>query len=79
MNLTPRQLHIAQLIRDTRVAHGYSPTIQEIADELSSGRGQRWKDTENEDDLYDDSLYDDSLYDDSLYDDEEDDDPEDDA
>ncbi|MCH2140754.1 MAG: transcriptional repressor LexA [Phycisphaerales bacterium] len=34
MNLTPRQLHIAQLIRDARVSHGYSPTIQEIADEL---------------------------------------------
>jgi len=34
MNLTPRQLHIAQLIRDGRVAHGYSPTIQEIADDL---------------------------------------------
>jgi len=62
----------------TRNAYGQLRQ-QEIADELSSGRGQRWKDTENEDDLYDDSLYDDSLYDDSLYDDEEDDDPEDDA
>lgn len=34
MNLTPRQLHIAQLIRDARVAHGYSPTMQELADEI---------------------------------------------
>ncbi len=34
MNLTPKQLHIARLIRDHRVAHGYSPTIQEIADDL---------------------------------------------
>ena len=34
MNLTPRQLHIVQLIRDSRVARGYSPTIQELADEI---------------------------------------------
>ena len=34
MNLTPRQLHIAQLIRDSRLALGYSPTIQELADEV---------------------------------------------
>jgi repressor LexA len=34
MNLTPRQLHIAQLIRDSRLARGYSPTIQELADEV---------------------------------------------
>jgi repressor LexA len=34
MNLTPRQLHIVQLIRDSRLARGYSPTIQELADEV---------------------------------------------
>ncbi|MCA9292163.1 MAG: transcriptional repressor LexA [Phycisphaerales bacterium] len=34
MNLTPKQLRILQLIRDHRVAHGYSPTMQELADEL---------------------------------------------
>ncbi len=34
MNLTPKQLKILQLIRDYRVAHGYSPTMQELADEL---------------------------------------------
>jgi len=34
MNLTTRQLHIAQLIRDSRLARGYSPTIQELADEV---------------------------------------------
>ncbi len=34
MNLTPKQLHIAQLIRDSLVAHGYSPTMQELADTL---------------------------------------------
>ena len=34
MNLTPKQLRILQLIRDYRVAHGYSPTMQELADEL---------------------------------------------
>ncbi|MDP7029799.1 MAG: transcriptional repressor LexA [Phycisphaerales bacterium] len=33
-NLTPKQLHIAQLVRDGRVAHGYSPTMQELADDL---------------------------------------------
>ncbi len=35
MNLTPKQLKILQLIRDHRIAHGYSPTMQELADELS--------------------------------------------
>ncbi|MEM7230124.1 MAG: transcriptional repressor LexA [Planctomycetota bacterium] len=35
MNLTPRQLKILQLIRDSRVTRGYSPTMQELADELS--------------------------------------------
>ncbi len=33
-NLTPRQLRIAQFIRDARIASGCSPTIQEIADEV---------------------------------------------
>jgi repressor LexA len=35
MNLTPRQLRILQLIRDSRVSRGYSPTMQELADDLS--------------------------------------------
>ncbi len=34
MNLTPKQLRILRLIRDHRIAHGYSPTMQELADEL---------------------------------------------
>jgi repressor LexA len=34
MNLTPKQLRIVQLIRDCRISHGYSPTMQELADEL---------------------------------------------
>ena len=34
MNLTPKQLRIVQLIRDYRITHGYSPTMQELADEL---------------------------------------------
>lgn len=34
MNLTPKQLTILQLIRDSRIHHGYSPTMQEIADAL---------------------------------------------
>jgi repressor LexA len=33
MNLTPKQLKILQLIRDCRVRHGYSPTMQELADQ----------------------------------------------
>jgi len=32
--LTPRQVEILTLIRDLRKLHGYSPTLQEIADEL---------------------------------------------
>jgi len=32
--LTPRQLQILTLIRDTRRSLGYSPTLQELADEL---------------------------------------------
>ena len=35
MNLTPKQLKILQLIRDYRLAQGYSPTMQELANELS--------------------------------------------
>ncbi|MHC4991856.1 MAG: transcriptional repressor LexA [Planctomycetota bacterium] len=34
MNLTPKQLKILQRIRDYRVTQGYSPTMQELADEL---------------------------------------------
>jgi len=34
MNLTPKQLRILKLIRDWRVRHGYSPTMQELADEI---------------------------------------------
>ena len=34
MNLTPKQLRIVQLIRGHRLAHGYSPTMQELAQEL---------------------------------------------
>ncbi|MEM1071750.1 MAG: transcriptional repressor LexA [Planctomycetota bacterium] len=34
MNLTPKQLRILKLIRDWRIRHGYSPTMQELADEI---------------------------------------------
>ena len=34
MNLTPKQLRILQLIRDCRLRRGYSPTMQELADEI---------------------------------------------
>jgi len=34
MNLTPKQLRILKLIRDSRTSRGYSPTMQEIADQL---------------------------------------------
>lgn len=34
MNLTPKQLRILALIRDWRIRHGYSPTMQELADEI---------------------------------------------
>lgn len=34
MNLTPKQLKILKLIRDKRIVAGYSPTMQELADEL---------------------------------------------
>ncbi len=35
MNLTPKQQKILTLIRDSRLTRGYSPTMQELADELS--------------------------------------------
>lgn len=34
MNLTPKQLKVLRIVRDTRKRMGYSPTMQEIADEL---------------------------------------------
>jgi repressor LexA len=34
MNLTPKQLFILQRVRDERMTRGYSPTMQELADEL---------------------------------------------
>ncbi|MFO0874621.1 MAG: transcriptional repressor LexA [Phycisphaerales bacterium] len=34
MNLTPKQLRIVQLIRESRLTRGYSPTMQELADAL---------------------------------------------
>jgi len=34
-NLTPKQLHILTRIRDIRTTRGYSPTMQELADELN--------------------------------------------
>lgn len=34
MNLTPKQLKILTLIRDSRVRRGFSPTMQELADQL---------------------------------------------
>ena len=33
-NLTPKQLKILTIIRETRLTRGYSPTMQELADEL---------------------------------------------
>ena len=35
MNLTPKQLHILTRVRDIRLSRGYSPTMQELADELN--------------------------------------------
>ncbi|MCC7147525.1 MAG: transcriptional repressor LexA [Phycisphaeraceae bacterium] len=35
MNLTPKQLQILTRVRDFRIARGYSPTMQELADELN--------------------------------------------
>ena len=34
LNLTPKQLYILTRIRDSRLTRGYSPTMQELADEL---------------------------------------------
>lgn len=34
MNLTPRQLRVVRLIRQSRITRGYSPTMQEIAEAL---------------------------------------------
>ena len=34
MNVTPRQMDILRLIRDSRVNRGFSPTMQELADRL---------------------------------------------
>ena len=34
MNLTPKQLRILQVVRDSRTRYGYSPTLQEIANEV---------------------------------------------
>lgn len=34
MNVTPKQLHILNLIRECRLAKGYSPTMQELADQV---------------------------------------------
>ncbi len=34
MNLTPKQLHILSRVRAIRLSRGYSPTMQELADEL---------------------------------------------
>jgi SOS-response transcriptional repressor LexA len=30
MNLTPKQMAIATMVRDTRIKYGYSPTLREI-------------------------------------------------
>ena len=38
MTLTPKQVEIFRLIRDARLTHGYSPTMQELADELGVSR-----------------------------------------
>ena len=35
MNLTPKQLKILTLIRDSRIVSGCSPTMQELADKLN--------------------------------------------
>ncbi len=32
--LTPKQMNILRLIRDYRISHGFSPTMQELADKL---------------------------------------------
>src|SRR5437868_7205329 len=38
MNLTPRQLDVLVAIRNYRHLHGYAPTMQELADQLGTGK-----------------------------------------
>src|ERR1700677_4004462 len=38
MNLTPRQLDVIVAIRDYRHLHGYSPTMQELVDQLGTSK-----------------------------------------
>jgi repressor LexA len=38
MNLTPRQLDVLVSIRNYRHLHGYSPTMQELADQLGTSK-----------------------------------------
>jgi len=38
MNLTPRQTDVLVAIRDYRHLHGYSPTMQELADQLGTSK-----------------------------------------
>ena len=38
MNLTPRQLDVVSAIRNYRYLHGYSPTMQELADQLGTSK-----------------------------------------
>lgn len=38
MNLTPRQLDVMVAIRNYRHLHGYSPTMQELADQLGTSK-----------------------------------------
>ncbi len=38
MNLTPRQLDVIVAVRNYRHLHGYSPTMQELADQLGTSK-----------------------------------------
>src|SRR5215472_15529210 len=38
MNLTPRQLDVLVAVRNYRHLHGYSPTMQELADQLGTSK-----------------------------------------
>src|SRR5208283_1324799 len=38
MNLTPRQVDVVVAIRNYRHLHGYSPTMQELADQLGTSK-----------------------------------------
>jgi len=38
MNLTPRQLDVIVAIRNYRHLHGFSPTMQELADQLGTSK-----------------------------------------